>query len=348
MKIRLIGNYAPPFEEENLYNLSILKRLEDEGHTCTVFNISENPSTDNRFIDVVKPISFVLKLIRHGWRKHVIHFSTKGYLRVGLLKLMISVLIGAVYRAKTVITLHSEFFSVQGQMRSPFGGTQTLYTAFTTASKIVCSDKETYDIASMYMKRPNFELIPAFIQIPDEVIKTESHGLKKLKEAEKVIVFSNVKFPSFIFEIIKELLKSNPFPEDVKIVISFSEKQSSKLEHVIEEAGKKLLDRLIFIDNKDLKATLLAYSKAGISIRPMTCDGGTYYNEFAVSIKKLENRENEIYFPGGLLLFKEGNVAATCGRILNAMLDTEPGVSSESKPADSYSKIKSIYQGKPE
>lgn len=343
MRILLIGNYAPPFEEENLYNLSILKKLEDEGHTCTVFNISDNPSTDSRFIDMVTPLAFVLKLIRHGWRKHIIHFSTKGYLRVGLLKLMISVLLGTVYRAKTVITIHSEFFSVQGQMRSPLGGTQTLHTAFTAAGRIICSDKDTYDIASIYMKRSNFELIPAFIYIPDEVNKTESPGLRKLKEAKKTIIFSNVKHPSFIFEIIKELLLKNLFPEDVTIVMSFAEKQSSKLERVMEETGKNMLDRLIFIDRDDLKATLLAYSKADIVIRPMTCDGATYYNNFAVSIKKLRHVENNIYFPGGLLLFKEGNIAAICAHILNTILTAELSPAAGSKPPDSYERINTIY-----
>ncbi len=344
MRILLIGNFAPPFEEENLYNISLLKRLEDEGHTCTVFNISENPSTDSRFVDAVKPISFVLKLIRHGWRKDVIHFSTKGYLRVGLLKLMISVLIGTLFRAKTVITLHSEFFSVQGQMRSPFGGTQTLYTAFTLASQIICSDKDTYDIASMYMKRSNFELIPAFVNIPEEVTKTESPGLRKLKEANKTIIFSNVKYPSYIFEIIREMLSINPFPEDVKIVMSFSEKHSTKLEHVMEEAGKNMLDRLIFIERNDLKAALLAYSSADTVIRPMTCDGATYYEDFAISIKKLRHIHNDIYFSGGFLLFKEGNTAAMCCSILNTILATDPVAGPESTSADSYEMIKKIYQ----
>ncbi len=344
MRILLIGNYAPPFEEENLYNISLLKRLEDEGHTCTVFNISENPSTDSRFIDAVKPLVFVLKLIRHGWRKDIIHFSTKGYLRVGLLKLMISVLIGTVFRAKTIITLHSEFFSVQGQMRSPFGGTQTLYTAFMFASKIICSDKDTYDIASMYMKRSNFELIPAFIHIPEEVLKTESPGLQKLKETKKTIIFSNVMYPSYIFDIIREMLLINPFPEDVKIVMSFSEKHSTKLEHVMEEAGKNMLDRLIFIERNDLKAALLAHSSADTVIRPMTCDGATYYEDFAVSIKKLRHIDNDIYFPGGLLLFKEGNTAAMCCHILNTILASEPVAAPESTPVNSYEIIKKIYQ----
>lgn len=344
MKILLIGNYAPPFEEENLHNLSLLKKLQDDGHACRVINISENQSTDNSFIDSIKPLDFIFKLIRHGWKKDIIHFSTKGYLRVGLLKLMIATLIGALFRARTIITIHSELFSIQGQMRSPFGGRQTLFTTFSVAKKIICTDKDTYDVASMYMNKSNFELIPSFIYIPDEVTKTESLGLKKLIVRKKVIIFSGVKYPSFIFEIIKELLFNYPFPSDVGVVISFSENQSSKLKHVIEETGKDKLDQLIFIDRNDLKATLLAYSKADIVIRPLSCDGKEYFGNFAISAKKIIHIGNYVYFPGGLLFLKEGDIAAMCVCILNAMLCVEAGSADKSKSADSYEKTKKLYE----
>ncbi len=51
MKILLIGNFAPPYEEENLHNLSLFNRLTDDGHQCTVINISANPSAVEGFID---------------------------------------------------------------------------------------------------------------------------------------------------------------------------------------------------------------------------------------------------------------------------------------------------------
>ncbi len=343
MNILLIGNFAPPFEEENLHNISLLKKLEDDSHQCTIINISENPSNDSRFIDAAKPLTFIVKLIRHGWRKDVIHFSTKGYLRVGLLKLMISTLTGLLFRARTVLTIHSELFSMQGQMRSPFGGRQTLFTSFTAAGKIICHDRDTYDVASMYMKKSNFELIPSFIYVPDEVINTESPALKKLKEREKVIIFSSIVYPSFVFEIIKELLSNYPLPADLGIVLSFAEKSSSKLRHVLEETGGKIRDQLIFIDSNDLKGTLLAYSKAEIIVRPLSCEGTTYYKDFAISAKKLMHHKNLIEIPGGLLFLKEGDIAAMCVCIINTMLCVESGPVADSGFADSYDKILKIY-----
>jgi len=346
MRILLIGNFAPPFEEENLYNISLLKKLEDDGHQCTVINISENRSNDISFINAKSQFSFLFKLIRHGWRKQVIHVSTKGYLRLGLLKLMFSILGGTILRAKTFITIHSELFSVQGQMRSPLGGRQTLFTSFTIAKKIICADKDTFDTASEYMKKSNFELIPSFIYIPDEIVKSESLSLTRLREKEKVIIFSNVSYPSFVFEIIRELLAHSPLPSDVGIVISLSDKKALKLQHAFEEAGKAIKERLIFIDNDDIKAALLAYSKADMVIRPMSCDGITFFENFALSVKKLLHTDNYIYFPRGVLFIKEGDIASMCVGIINTMLKDELPPAPDPMFKDSYKKILKVYEEK--
>lgn len=346
MHILLIGNFAPPYEEENLYNISLLKKLEDEGHQCTIINISENASNDNRFINTTSQFNFLFKLLRHAWRKDVVHVSTKGYLRLGLLKLMFSIVAGTVFRAKTVITIHTELFSVQGQMRSPLGGRQTLFTSFTIADKIICADKDTYETASEFMKKSNFELVPSFVFIPDEIIKSEDLSLKKLREKERVVIFSNVSYPSLVFEVIRELLSNNLLPPDVGIVISLADKRSLKLQHAFEEAGNEFKDRLNFIDNDNLKATLMAYSKAELVIRPMSCDGTTFFENFALSVKKLHQTKNAVYFPRGVLFIKEGDIASMSVGIINTMLnDQSPPIPGSTLP-DSYKKILTIYQEK--
>ncbi len=344
MKILLIGNFAPPYEEENLHNLSLLKRLEEDGHECSVINTSTNSSVDKRFIHTKSYIDFVFKLLRLCWRKDVVHFSTKGYLRLGLLKLMTSILVGFIYRSKTFITIHSELFSIQGQMRSPIGGRQTLFTSFTVADKIICADRDTYDVASMFMKKSNFELIPTFIYVPDAIARYESPALTKLKDKEKVIVFTNVRFPSFLFEVLKELLSNYPLPSDTGIVITLSEMPTAKLRHVLEETGKALLDNMVFMEPDDLQATLAAYARADIIIRPLSCDGTTFFESFALSVKKTLHSDNYIYFPSGMLFVKEGQTAEMCVCIINTMLCVESGALPELKLGDSYSKILSAYK----
>ncbi len=344
MKILLIGNFAPPYEEESLYNLSLLKKLEEDGHRCRVINVSANPSKEKNFIDAKSYIDFVFKLLRHCWRKNILHFSTKGYLRLGLLKLMTSILVGTFYRSKTIITIHSELFSILGQMRSPFGGTQTLYTSFFFADKIICADRDTYDVASIYKKKPGLELIPSFIYIPDEVVNSESLTSKKLKNKEKVIIFSNVKYPSFIFELLTELLTHHPVPSDTGTVISFSEKPTAKLKRVIEETGKDLIDNLIFVEPDDIQTTLTAYSKADIILRPLTCEGKPFFESFTISAKKAFHSNHYIYFPSGLVFVKEGKTSEMCAHIINTMLSIKvhplPGLNAE----DSYTRIRKIYE----
>ncbi len=345
MKILLIGNFAPPYEEENLHNFSMLRKLEEEGHSCSVINISENPSKDKRFVNGTKMFDFTLKMIRFGRGKDVVHFFTKGYLRLGLLKLMVSVLVGTLFRAKTCITIHSELFSMHGQMRSPVGGRQTLFTAFTLATRIICADKDTFDVAAMYMKKSNFELIPSFVYTPEKLSETKSTELKKLESKKKVIVFSSLQYPSFIFEILKATLINYPLPADTGIVISVSEKPSLKLQHVLQDTGKEIADSLIFVDADDIKATLLAYSRADLIVRPPSCEGKTFFESFAVSVKKTFHTENNVYFPSGLFFIKEGDTAEMCVSILNAMVSFESRKAATEKMEDSYSRIISTYKG---
>lgn len=343
MRILLIGNFAPPYEEESLHNLSLLKKLEEDGHECSVLNTSENPTSYKNFIESANYINFVFKLIPACWKKDIVHFSTKGYLRLGLLKLMTSIVVGKCLLAKTFITIHSELFSVAGQMRSPVGGRQTLFTSFKLADKIICCDSDTYDVASMYMKKTNFELIPSFLYTPEEITGNDSSTLKNLSSKEKAIVFANVTYPSFLFDILKELLSNHPIPSDTAIVISLSDKPTSKLQHVLEEIGGKIHDQIVFIEPDDLRSTLMAYSKADIVLRPMSCDGITFFKNFAISVKKMKHVGDFIYFPSGLLFIKEGPAAEMCVCIMNTMLCVEAGTPAELSMENAYERIKQLY-----
>lgn len=341
MRILLIGNFAPPYEEENLSNISLLKRLEDEGHSCSVINISQNRSVEEGFVDVKGFPDFLLKLLRLCWRKDVIHFSTKGYLRVGLLKMMASIFAGKIFRAKTVLTFHSELFSILGQMRSPFGGTQTLYTSFFLVDKIIVADRDTFDVASMYKKESGFELVHPFINAPDS---PESSVLEKIKGKDRVIIFSNVTYPSFVFELITEMLSRNSFPSGTGIVISLSELISTRLKRALEETAGSISDDLIFIEPHDLESSLAAYANARIVVRPLSCDGETFFEKFTLYIRKIYRTNNTVYYPSGLLFVKEGKTAEICSHIINTLLIDETAPPSELQTEDPYSRIKKIYE----
>ncbi len=340
MQILLIGNFAPPFEEENLHNISLLNKLKSDGHSCTVLNISKNPSFDSTFINTNSIPDFVIKLFTHCRDKDIVHFSTKGYLRVGLLKLMASIFAGKLFRAKTVITFHSEFFSVLGQMRSPFGGTQTLNTTFYLVDKIIYNDQDTYNVASMYRKKPNFELIPSFVHLPDEITSAPD----RLANRKRAIVFSNIIKDSFAFEILTELLANHPVSSETAIVISLPENNTSETKHLILEAGKGLTEGIVFIEQNDIQSMLSVFSKAAVMIRPMSCDGETFFKEFSVSIKEIRRLNNDLYFPGGLVLVKEGNTARMCVNIINTMITSEAGEIPELHGEDPYIRITRIYK----
>jgi hypothetical protein len=343
MKVLLIGNFAPPFEEENLQNITLYNRLIEDGHECSVINISKHPAKDQRFINPDGYVGYLFTLIRCGWEKDVIHFSTKGYLRIGLLKMMLSIFVAKVVRARSIITFYSEFFSILGQMRSPFGGTQTLNTSFFLADRIIFADTDTYDVATMYQKRANFELVPAFIHIPGSLSEGNTPLSGKLKNKKKVMVFTNIIYHSFLFEILKDMLSGSSLDEDTVIVVSLSGGSSPDLKKQIETAAGKMNDNLIFIEEDDVRSAFSAFSRADIVLRPLTCDGETFFEKFTVSIRKIHHEGNAAFFPNSLVFIKEGNTAALCADIIKTISSSEACPLSGIKTQDPYEKIRVIY-----
>jgi hypothetical protein len=195
----------------------------------------------------------------------------------------------------------------------------------------------------MYMKKTNFELIPSFLYTPREITESDSSTLRKLGSKESAIVFANVTYPSFLFDILKELLSNYPLRSDTAIVISLSDKPTSKLQHVLEEIGSKMQDQIVFIEPDDVRSALMAYSKAEIVLRPMSCDGISFFKNFAISVKKMKHVGDYIYFPSGLLFIKEGSAAEMCVCIMNTMLCVEAGAPAELSMENAYERIQQLY-----
>jgi len=344
MRILLIGNFAPPYDDENIHNISILKKLKEEGNECRVINISLHPSKEKEFFDSKGYIDFIFKVIRHGWGRDVIHFFTKGYTRLGLLKLMTSIFVARLFGARAIVSLHSEFFSVLGQMRSPVGGQQTVYLSFSFAHKIIFNDKDTYEVASRYKRKHNFELIPLFINRDKELNENEEPALKKLKDKKRIILFSNVQYPSHLFDILSSLI-SQTHANDIGIVISVSETPSTKLQHLLEEAGHDISGNMVFIGYDDMKLLSKVYGMSDLIVRPMSCDGETFFLDFAVYLRRVEHSENSVYFTSSLVFVKEGETADLCACIISDILSEQTGAPHKLQSEDFYVKLRKMYEG---
>lgn len=343
MRILLIGNFAPPYEEESIHNFSLLHKLSGEGHECSVINISSQPSKEKDCIDSGGYLSFLFKVIRMSWRRDVMHFLTKGYTRLGLLKLMSSILICRIFRVRPIITLHSELFSIIGQMRSPVGGEQTVYLSFSFAHKIIFGDKDTYEAAAKYKKRSNFELVPLFIDKNDVAKGIGESEYARLKEKKKIILFAGVSHPSFIFNIVSHFLSDYMKTPDVGVVIAFAETSHVQLQGVLEEAAGDMAEHLIFSGPDDLAFLSQIYSMAHIIVRPLSCDGKPFFHDFAVYIRRPSVSEHSVYFPRSMVLSKEGDMADICAFITQAFLSQKSGGNSEEESEDYYASVKRLY-----
>jgi len=345
MKILLIGNFAPPYEEESLHNLSLFKRLTGEGHQCTVLNISANPSTVDGFLDNISYTAFIMKVLRHGFGKDAVHFLTKGYTRPGLMKMVTAIFLSRLMFVRPFITLHPELFSVFGQLRSKMGGQMLLHLSFSLSSSVICGDRHTYDVASIHYRSKNkFALIPSFVHIPHDITESEGAMLKKLETRKKVVVLSNLRYPSFLFEILDTLMDKQLL-SDIGIALTFSEKFSSKLEHVIREEGKDISDNITFIDFNDHRALSLLYAHADLIMRPLSCDGVTLFDCLAISARRPAASKEQITFPLSLSMIKEGEVFDTTSYLINDLL-MRGEETLEPEVEGLYQKIVDMYSGK--
>ncbi|MBI5056925.1 MAG: hypothetical protein HZB61_09965 [Nitrospirae bacterium] len=342
MKTLFIGNFAPPYEEESLHNLTLLNHLQQEGHRCVVLNISENPSIEKEFVDIKNYSDFIMKLMRYGLNCNVIHFLTKGYTRPGLMKLVTAVAFGRMLFKRILITMHPELFSVFGQLRSKMGGQQLLNLSYSWADRIICGDKHTYDVAATHYKgKDKFEIMPSLVGVPEDLKENEVLILKKLQNKNKIIFFTNLRFPSLSFEVLNAFLLKY-FTDDIGIVVSFSEKFSSKLQHAILEIREHLNDNLIFIDPADTRLLSIAYAKSDLILRNLSCDGKPLFDDIAFCARRSVQSGNYVYFPISLTLVKEGDVSDLCAYVFNNILMER----TEALPVgqeDFYGKIKEIY-----
>jgi hypothetical protein len=342
MKILLIGNFAPPYEEESLHNFSLLNRLTQEKNNCSVINISEQPSRTEGIININGHIDYVLKLIRHARGRDIIHFMTKGYTRLGLLKLALSVLFSRLFRAKSVITFHSELLSIIGLTRSPFGGQQTINFVFSRAHRIIFTEKDTREVASVYRKKDNFTLLPSFLFIPGPTKGEERLPIHTLKNMKRVLVFTNLLFPSFLFKVLDNIL-SRPFDPDIGIMVSIAERPSAKIQHVIEEACGQWRENLVFIEPDNLEMLSRAYARADLILKTLSCDGKTFFPNFSISLKKPERSENILYFPSSHILFKGGETTGLTSDIVQNILQQDSRTTDDSETEDVFDRIKTIY-----
>lgn len=338
MRILLIGNFALPYEEENLHNLTLLNLLKKEGNICRVINISPTPSKEKGFINIRNYPDFIFKLVRYGLKMDVIHFLTKGYTRPGLMKLMTTVILSKLLFAKSVITLHSEMFSVFGRLRSKMGGQQLLRLSFFLTDKIICGDKHTCEIAMTHFKRKEkFVIIPSFIYLPDELKESELLFLRPLENKKRVIFFSDMKYPSLLFETLNTLL-GKYLTQDTDVMISFY-KESSRLRPLVEGRGTNIL----FIDPEEKRLLTMAYAKADFVLRAPGCDGKTLFEDIAFVLKRTALLGSYLYFPLSLIFIKEGEVSDLCAYIFNNILAEKAEVSPVPLSEDFFKMIKDVY-----
>jgi len=344
MRILLIGVFTPPYEEENLHSLALLDLLNRNGHDCSAIDISERLSPGKEVVTIRNYVDYVLKLVRHGWRRDVVHFLTKGYTRPGLMKLMTAVLVGKLLGAKLVITLHSEMFSILGRLRSKITGEPLLLLCFFLASRVICEGRDTYEmIASKYRLKNKYILVPSVIEIPDDISQYELSILKPLQGKERVLLLVNVTYPSFLFEVFQELTTRH-LGLEVGVAIALPENSSSQLlRERLAGLARGFSENMIFLDQGDRRLMSLVYARADQVMRPASCDGVMLFDNNAFMIRQAARQHRLVHFPFSLCLVKEGEASPWCASVAKEILIRKPARTPLLEINDFHKTISEIY-----
>jgi len=345
MRILFIGNFVPPLEEENLHNITLFKDMQSSGNVCRVINIGETdikPSKKKKddIIFVRNYPDFIFKFVRSAMRSDLIHFITKGYTRPGLMKLMTAVFFGKIMMKRVIITIHSEMFSIFGQLRSKAGGQQLLHFSFSHADRIICGDRHTLDVASMhYPRTEKFILLPAFFEVSEDSDKKTFLSL--LSDKKRGIGIFGLRYPSLLFEVTRQLISEYLEP-DIGIIISVSEQKSKQVEHVLMEMDRARTNRILFISPNDIQQMSIAYSMCDFVVRGLSCDCQPLFGELGIIIKQPRRRDRYCYCPESILLIKEGETVDTIAYLIYRTL-MEKSLRKEIEEGDFMGKIKEIY-----
>jgi hypothetical protein len=249
---------------------------------------------------------------------------------------MIAILLGKILHVKSIGTLYPEMFSAFVQSRSPMSGIQAMYVSFYAADKIIYSDEYTSLASTKYKTKDNFEVIPSVIQIPEDISEDKLLSLKKLENKEKIIVFSNMRYPSFLFDVLNNFAAKHLSPE-IGVAVYL------EVQNAIEKAGYKSVENLVFIDADDMQIASIVYAKATIILRTLSCDGKTLFDENALIVRTIARAGNYLYFPCSMLLLREGEIADLCAGMFNSILMRNLGTPPDLSIEDFYKRIKNVY-----
>ena len=343
MRILLIGNFSPPYEEESLHNITLCKVLKEASYSFQTINIGEVSSEKHpQLIDVVfinNYINFVLKFLRLAAKSDVVHFLTKAYTRPGLMKLITAVFFSKLLGKRVLVTLHPELFAIFGQLRSKMGGQQLLHYSFSMADRIICGDKHTLEVASShYENNEKFTLLPTIILLHENKEDLFQGHFSVLKNYKKLIFFSGITSPSLIFNVVKEFINTYA-DNNVGILLSVNASNSDQTLHALEKLYEKRTDRIVIIPSDHIDMLSHAYSISCIVVRPLSCDCQPLFSDIALLMRWPRMSQTQLDFPKSLTFIKEGESSGhMAGLIWKSLSDltensmpTEDNVSKELK-----------------
>jgi len=280
-RILEVTSYPPPRAGWGVRVEFVKKRLEREGHVCTVLNTGPSRSIPSPEYDTVLGGSdFIRKVLRYSLKGFTVHAHANGDSVKGVMLALAAQLINVVCGRRPVLTFHAG--AIQRHFpRERAGHLSTLFwLLFRIPAVIICNNQAVRERIQQYgVPLKKIAVIPAFTREYLEFTQTAlPDHLERFLQQNPLVIFSYLRmrplfYPLTMIEGLACLLKTRP---DVGLVIcgglSHSEGDLwTAVQRSIEDHG--LAARICFVDDLDHDAFLTALQRSTVYLRTPITDG---------------------------------------------------------------------------
>ena len=281
MKILEVTSYPPPRAGWGIRVEFLKKRLEAEGHVCTVLNIGTSRAIPSpEYETVIGGRDFVRKVIRFVRDGHAVHAHANGDALKGLLLALIAQTVALLWRRRCYLTFHAgaiqRFFPQErSRMHAPL-----FWLLFAMPHRIICNSAAVKAKIQGYgVAADRIVPIPAFSKQYMEYAPVElPANMLAFFERYPHVVFTYVRmrplfYPITMVEGLAALVARRP---DVGLVVCgmaghTDEGVTESVEARIRELGVE--PHICLVDDLDHDAFLTALTRSTLYLRTPITDG---------------------------------------------------------------------------
>jgi len=276
-----VTSYPPPRAGWGMRVEFLKKRLEREGHVCTVLNTGTSRAIPSPEYETVEDGRTLLrKLWRFSRAGFTVHAHANGDAIKGMVVALLSELIGLTGGRRPILTFHAGAIQRYFPRDRAWGLVPLLWLIFLIPRKIICNnDAVKVRIQGYGVPASKIAVIPAFCrEYLEYTPATLPPDLESFLVRYPHVVFTYVRmralfYPATLIEGFARLAAGRP---DAGLVIcgGMSHGEQSLMDDVQARIDRhRLADRICFVEDLDHDAFLTVLTRSALYLRTPITDG---------------------------------------------------------------------------